>query len=153
VSSRPSRTYIPNTNIVRTTFTTPRGVFEVVDFAPRFRQYERHFRPNLLLRRVRRLSGEPHARIRCRPTYDYGRVTPEVRRRSNHLSYAIRGQQLRLTAVPGRFQKEVVRSALALKLHIYQDTGAVTAATTTSIPEWPGSGRNQRGVCHQPLAQ
>lgn len=96
VSSRPSRTYIPNTNIVRATFTTPRGVFEVVDFAPRFRQYERHFRPNLLLRRVRRLSGEPHARIRCRPTYDYGRVTPEVRRRSNHLSYAIRGQQLRL---------------------------------------------------------
>jgi GH15 family glucan-1,4-alpha-glucosidase len=46
------------------------------------------------------------------------------------------------TALPGSFQQEVVRSALTLKLHLYQDTGAITAAATTSIPEWPGSGRN-----------
>ncbi len=44
--------------------------------------------------------------------------------------------------IPFEFQNEVIRSALALKLHIYEDTGAIIAATTTSIPEGPESGRN-----------
>lgn len=190
--------YVPNTNIVRTTFQGGRGSFEVVDFAPRFRQYERHYKPNMLVRRLRRISGEPLVQVQCRPRYDYGRIVPEARLASNHLTFDIPGENLRLTTnmplnyvveeraflledevwlvltwgdpleapleetaqsfylrtkaywerwvkhttVPGRFQKEVVRSALTLKLHMFQDTGAITAAATTSLPEWPGSGRN-----------
>ena len=43
--------------------------------------------------------------------------------------------------IPPLFQQEVIRSALTLKLHCFEDTGAIIAAMTTSIPESPGSGR------------
>lgn len=46
------------------------------------------------------------------------------------------------TYIPGMFQKEMIRSAITIKLHQFEDTGAIIASGTTSLPEYPGSGRN-----------
>ena len=45
-------------------------------------------------------------------------------------------------SVPLLHQKEVIQSALALKLHCCDDTGAILAAMTNSLPEQVGGLRN-----------
>ncbi len=45
-------------------------------------------------------------------------------------------------AIPFEWQDEVIRAAITLKLNTFEDTGAIVAAMTTSIPEAPGSVRN-----------
>ncbi len=49
---------------------------------------------------------------------------------------------IRGLAVPFDWQEAVIRSAITLKLCTFEDTGAVLAALTTSIPEMAGSVRN-----------
>ncbi len=45
-------------------------------------------------------------------------------------------------ALPLQWQEAVIRAAITLKLSLYEDTGAIVAAMTTSIPEAPGTQRN-----------
>ncbi|MBI4184166.1 MAG: glycoside hydrolase family 15 protein [Proteobacteria bacterium] len=49
---------------------------------------------------------------------------------------------VRYLSLPFEWQEVVIRAAITLKLSAFEETGAIVAAMTTSIPEAPGSGRN-----------
>ena len=48
----------------------------------------------------------------------------------------------RSLAVPFEWQEAVIRAAITLKLCVFEETGGIVAALTTSIPEHAGSERN-----------
>jgi GH15 family glucan-1,4-alpha-glucosidase len=51
-------------------------------------------------------------------------------------------QWVRYLSIPFEWQEPVIRAAITLKLNAFDDTGAIIAAMTSSIPEAAGSGRN-----------
>ena len=70
---RTEQHYLENTAILVTRlYDRQGGAIEVTDFAPRFGQHGRTFRPMMLVRRIRRLGGSPRVTLRLRPACDDG---------------------------------------------------------------------------------
>jgi GH15 family glucan-1,4-alpha-glucosidase len=82
-----TQSYIPNTAILKTTLHGETGSIEVLDFCPRFYSRGRAFRPQMLIRRIVPIEGNPRVKFRCRPRFDYGTTAPTITYGSNHVRF------------------------------------------------------------------
>jgi GH15 family glucan-1,4-alpha-glucosidase len=69
-------------------------------------------------------------------------AVPEVSRRIFEETVNYWREWVRNLSIPFEWQDAVIRAAIALKLSVVDDTGAIAAAITTSVPEAAASGRN-----------
>jgi GH15 family glucan-1,4-alpha-glucosidase len=90
--------YLRNTAIVTTVLTDRQGgAVRITDFAPRFHQFGRVFRPPQLIRIIEPVAGLPRITIRVRPASDYGHPVTRQSAGSNHIRYVSEGSVIRVT--------------------------------------------------------
>jgi len=93
-----SSDYVRNTAVVTTVLTDRKGAsIRITDFAPRFRAYDRTFRPPQLVRIIEPVAGLPRITIRFRPTNRYGIAIPFKSIGSNHITFRGTDTVIRLT--------------------------------------------------------
>jgi len=91
------QSYLDNTAVLRTILRGSSGEVEITDFCPRFEARGRMFRPQMVLRRIRAISGWPRIRVGLSPRFDWGKSAPEITRGSNHVRFVGTDQTIRLT--------------------------------------------------------
>ena len=75
------QSYVPHTNILSTRFASDEGEFEVLDYMPCYRSFEKeHYLPAELYRYIHFVKGRPRFRIRYDPAPNYAQGEVRIRR-------------------------------------------------------------------------
>ena len=191
--------YVRNTAILETFLEAEDGsVVKITDFAPRFMDRGRRFRPTSLVRHIEPIKGMPRVRVAISAEAEQGGREIHPKRGVSHIRFPDEDYGFRITtsapisyilekrffvldqsygfiltqdepfngdinnvthdwyirtltywqewsrrlATPPEWQEAVIRAAITLTLCVYEETGGIVAALTTSIPEHEGSERN-----------
>ena len=198
-AARHRQTYRRNTAIIETEIEAEDGsIIRITDYAPRFMDRGRMFRPASIIRRIEPVRGMPKITVDIRAETKRGAEVIAPKRGVSHLRYGDDTVSFRITtdaplsyiqggrsfvldreisfilgpdeslsdsvnvmaldwlkrtddywrdwsrrlATPAEWQEAVIRAAITLKLCVFEETGGIVAALTTSIPEHAGSERN-----------
>jgi len=191
--------YVRNTAVLETELEAEDGsVVRITDFAPRFMDRGRMFRPASTVRQITPVKGMPRISVSLSASRDKGASDMPMKRGVSHVSFIDDQAGFRITtdaplsyimderefvldqeiafilgpdeslsdavgaltkdwlertcshwqdwsrrlATPPEWQEAVIRAAITLKLCVYEETGGIVAALTTSIPEHADSERN-----------